>query len=218
LQFSEKEDSYDLITGENGNLADITELLIKRSGKILSLDELWKMTFADKAEIRKILLKGAEEGSLVWLMETEKILSKALYSEYIVKVNNEFRALNIKYPYRYQIDREEIKSRVFSDLESKDFTAILNKLKLDGHFWMDGNSILRPEDIDIKRITSMKDTQLIEKILLEDGLNPGSVQQLKQAACMTAGARVRSGARMPARRTMRDSGTRSIPNSHARRR
>ena len=169
-----------LSIGEKGELKEITGFILKSSGKLLGIDDLWREIFADKNEIEKVLLMEIESGRIVVLRETNKYLSKYLYNDFIERVNISFRQLYDKYPYRYKMDREEIKSKVFSDLDAKDFAALLNHFVENHLFEMEGNFIIQPDGIAIRRIFSLKETSRIEKALLKDGLNARSIQQLEK--------------------------------------
>lgn len=169
-----------LAIGEKANLKELIHFITESSGKVLSIDDLWRELFVDRDEIQKVLNTEIDEGNIVWLKETSKYLSKHLYYDYFKKINAEFEQLYKKYPYRYQIDREEIKNKVFDDVESKDFTALLNRFVEDKLFELNNNLIIQPDRIAIHRIFAMKETGLVEKAIFENGLNVRSIQQLQQ--------------------------------------
>ena len=190
-----KESMDALSIGEQGNLKEIVDSILKSSGKLLSIDDLWRELFVDKDEIQKILMEEIDMGQTLALKEISKYLSKDLYYKFIEKVNTEFQQLYKKYPFRYQIDREEIKSKVFNDWDSKGYTAILNHFVQNNLFELEGNFIIQsaghsallhcspciPEKIAINKILALKETSLVEKSILEYGLNAGSLQQIQQA-------------------------------------
>lgn len=175
-----KESIDALSIGKQGDLKEIINFILKSSGKILSIDDLWREIFADKDEMQKILMSELDSGKIVELKEINKYLSKDIYYELYEKVNTEFEQLYKKYPFRYQIDREEIKSRIFDDLGSKSFTALLNNFIDNKLFELDGNFIIQPDRFAIHNIFVMKETSRIEKAIFEDGLNTRNIQQLQQ--------------------------------------
>ena len=169
-----------LTVGELGNLKEIVAHIAKSSRKVFSADNLWRELFVDKDEIHKTLRENIDSGKILWLKETNKYLSKDLNYEYKRKMDIEFEKLYKRYPFRYLIDREEIKSRVFNDLDIKDSTEVLNCLVEDNLFELDGNFILQPNQSAIKKIYAIKETAIVEKALFEDELNIRNIQQLKQ--------------------------------------
>jgi len=165
--------------GEQGSLIELVNFIIEDSRKILNIEDIWRELFIDRSEIQKILNKELDSKNIIWLETTNKYLSKNLYSDLFEKINLEFDQLYKKHPYRYQIDREEIKSKIFNEVDSKDFIALMNHFVEDKMFEVDGNFIVQPGKISINKIFAMKETVLVEKILLEDGLNTRSIQQLR---------------------------------------
>ncbi|KJS81277.1 MAG: translation elongation factor [Peptococcaceae bacterium BICA1-8] len=175
------EDSMEaLIIGESGSLQELVHYNLKNSGKILSVNDLWREIFADKEEIQRVLIVELRLGNILWLEEINKYLSKDLYYDLYKKINTEFEQMYKKYPYRYQLDKEEVKSKAFNSLDSKDFAALLNCFVLDNRFELEGNALIQPGKTAINRIFAMKDVIMLEKLLLEDGLNTSNVQQLKK--------------------------------------
>jgi selenocysteine-specific elongation factor len=169
-----------LSVGEHGNLEALVMDVLNKEGKVLSGDDIWRVIFEDKKEIADILVRNSGSGDVIWLKETNKYLSKALYRKFIENITNEFKVLKRKYPFRYQIDREEIKSRVFGVVDVKDFAAIINKILDDRVFELDGKFVVQADKIDIKRISLMKETMQVEKAFYQDGLNIRNIGKLKQ--------------------------------------
>ncbi|MDF2524569.1 MAG: selenocysteine-specific translation elongation factor [Clostridiales bacterium] len=166
--------------GEKGSLKEIISYIIESSGKVFSVEDIWKELFANRNEIQKALAEEIDSGNLLFLKETGKYLGRALYNEYINKINTEFSNLYKRYPYRFKIDREEIKSQVFHELDIKDFSAVLTRLAEDNQFELKGNYILQANQYAIKKIFAMKITSILEKEILEDGLNIRKAQQLSK--------------------------------------
>ena len=175
------EDSMEALTiGELGNLKELVHFIMKSSGQVLSIDDVWRELFVDKNEIQRVLNEELEGGNILWLKAINKYLSKNLYNDFFKKINIEFEQLYKKYPFRYQINREEIKSRVFNNLDSKDFGALLNNFIENNLFELDGNFIIQPDRIAINKISALKETILLEKTFFTDGLNTRNIQQLQQ--------------------------------------
>lgn len=174
-----KQESIEAMTvGEQGSLKEITDYILKASGKILSAEDIWRETFADKDEIQKILEQELELGQILALRDTGKYLSNRLLNEYIDKINSEFKELYKKYPFRYWIDREELKSKVFAELDSRDFAALLKYLIQNSSFEMEANNIMQAGKTAVQKIFALKETSLVVKTFLEGGLNITSTQQV----------------------------------------
>ncbi len=165
--------------GESGSLQELVQHILKSSVKILSVDDLWGELFADKEEIQIVLKTELSIGNIVWLEETNKYLSKDLYYDFQKKINMEFEKMYKRFPYRYQLDKEELRSKVFNSLNSKDFAALLNYYIMDYRFELEGNFIIQPGKTAINRIFAMKEITSLEKLILEDGMNTRNAQQMK---------------------------------------
>lgn len=178
-RFSEKTIET-LKIGEAGNVDELVDFILRDSGKLLSIEDLWKETFINKNEIRNILQELMNLEKVVYLPETDKYISRHLYREYIKKINMEFETLYEKYPFRFQIDKEEIKSKVFSTLDVKEFAELLNSYIKNNLLKLDGNFIVEAHRDMIDRISEKSQTKLVEKTFMENGLNVKSIQQLKE--------------------------------------
>ncbi|MEA4827778.1 MAG: selenocysteine-specific translation elongation factor [Clostridium sp.] len=178
-RFSEKTIET-LKIGEAGNVDELVDFILRDSGKLLSIEDLWKETFINKNEIRNILQELMNLEKVVYLPETDKYISRHLYREYMKKINMEFETLYEKYPFRFQIDKEEIKSKVFSTLDVKEFAELLNSYIKNNLLKLDGNFIVEAHRDMIDRISERSQTKLVEKTFMENGLNVKSIQQLKE--------------------------------------
>ncbi|MGY0374275.1 selenocysteine-specific translation elongation factor [Clostridium sp. JNZ J1-5] len=178
-RFSEKTIET-LKIGEAGNVDKLVDFILKDSERLLTVEDLWKETFINKNEIRNILQELMNLEKVVYLPETDKYISRHLYREYMKKINMEFETLYEKYPFRFQIDKEEIKSKVFSTLDVKEFAELLNSYIKNNLLKLDGNFIVEANRDMIDRISERSQTKLVEKTFMENGLNVKSIQQLKE--------------------------------------
>lgn len=176
-----KESIEDLKTGESGSLQELVYYLLKSSGQILSIESIWRELFADKEGLKEALQAELDAGNIIWLEEIDKYLSKDLYFNLYKKINSEFEQMVKKNPYRYQLDKQEVKSKVLKELDSKDAAALLNYYVNNNLFLLTGNSIIQPGNKAVDRILSMKEVTSLEKLILDDGLNTKNAQQLVKA-------------------------------------
>ena len=167
--------------GESGSLKELIHYILKTSQKMMGVEDLWMELFVDREEIQKVLQEEIGDGNVLWLKETNKYLTKDLYRKLFNLINMEFEQLYKNYPYRYQIDKEEIKSKVFEDWDSKDFAALLNYFVIDNLFELEGNYMLQPGKIAVNRIFALKETGDVEKNISKYGLDIVSFQQLMRA-------------------------------------
>lgn len=169
-----------LTVGERGSLKDLVNFVMKSAGTLLSIEDLWQELFENREEIRRAVNEELDTGNILWLKDVNKYLSNDLYSNLFIKMKVEFERFYKKYPYRYQIDREEMKSKIFKEIDSKDFNALLNRFVKDKLFELDGNFIVQPNKVAMHRISAMKETELIKDAIFKDGLNIRNTLQLKQ--------------------------------------
>ncbi|QGU94072.1 selenocysteine-specific translation elongation factor [Clostridium bovifaecis] len=167
--------------GEAGNLEELIELILEESNKLLSMADLWREVLGKKEEMERALNNLIYYKKIILLKEANKYLSISLYEKYIKAINNEFESLYKKYPFRFQIDKEEIKSKLFTNLDIRDFADLINKCIEDGIFELDNNFIIQANKNAINRILQAKETRLVEKAIFEYDLNIKSIQQLKEA-------------------------------------
>jgi selenocysteine-specific elongation factor len=177
------EDSTEALrTGENGSIQDLISYLFKTSEEILSIDDIWRELFIDKEQIREVLKTGVGSGNILWFEEVGKYLSKEAYISLSKKIQKEFEYMSVKYPYRYKLDKEEVRSREFRGFDPKDFSSLLSSYAREKLFVLEGNFIVQPGTKAIENILAMKEVIIAEKMLMEDGLNLRGDQQL--TACL----------------------------------
>ncbi|MEL1136202.1 selenocysteine-specific translation elongation factor [Desulfitobacterium sp. THU1] len=164
--------------GEKGTLEELTSLVINSSEKPLGIDDLWQALNADRSQVQETLDQEVASGKLILLKETSKYLSHIQLEKYYTKVIAAFRKMYSKYPYRYQIDKEEMKSGVFQVIDPKDFAALLNHFITNQRLKSEGNYLSEPNEIALDRILGSKEIALMEKAFLTYGVNTGSTQQV----------------------------------------
>lgn len=169
-----------LTTGEQGGLKDLISYIMKNAGTLLSIEDLWRELFESRDKIQKALNEELDAGNILWLSDINKYLNKDSYHNLYIKMNDEFERFYKKYPYRYQIDREEMKSKIFNEMDYKNFNSLLNNFVEDKLFELDGNFILQPDKVAMYRISAMKETELIKDAIFRYGLNTRNTLQLKQ--------------------------------------
>jgi len=179
-RFSEK-NIEDLTIGELGTSEELIEYILKSSNKLYSVQDLWRETLICKSEIEKILTKLAEVGSVIKLIEADKYLSVNLYEQFIMEINQEFDNLFNRSSFRFQIDKEEVKSKLFKQMDMKEFMNLLNSFIENNKFKLHNNQIVQVDRYIIDKIFQLKETKLVEETIEEDGLNIRSVSVIKKS-------------------------------------
>ena len=107
------------------------------------------------------------EGKIGYLDEVDKyfgIIHQAQWEQMLVKeLTNTYK----KYPYRYQLSKEEIKSKIFPSWSLKDLSALLKKLSITGSIKMDGIYVSENNSKERTKIYENPKVQGLEGYLLE---------------------------------------------------
>ncbi|WP_019851209.1 selenocysteine-specific translation elongation factor [Desulfitobacterium sp. PCE1] len=173
--------------GENGTLEELISLVLNSSEKPLSSEELWRGLNTDRIKLQETLDREVVSGKLIILKETHKYLSLNQYEKYFNKITSAFRKMYQKYPYRYQIDKEELKSGAFSGIDPKDFAALLNYFVFNHRLLTDGNYLSELDGKALARIRASKEVALIETTFLNYGINAGSILQVSKDGSIKIG-------------------------------
>ncbi|KOA20142.1 selenocysteine-specific elongation factor [Clostridium homopropionicum DSM 5847] len=179
-RFSEK-NIEDLTIGELGNSEELIEYVLKSSKKLYSIQDLWQETLLSKSEIQKILAKLVETGKVIKLVEVNKYLSIDLYEQFIIEINQEFENLFKRNNFKFQIDKEEIKSKLFKQLDMKEFMNLLNSFIENNKFKLHNNQIVQMNGNIINRILQLKETKLVKEAIEKDGFNIRSLSVIKKS-------------------------------------
>ena len=170
----------ELRLAETGNMKELIKQVMKNSTGPLTIDEIWHIVLGEKSEVVKNMQDKSFAKEIVILKSTNKYISKYLCNEYLKKIENEFNVLYKNYPFRFEIDKEEIKSKLFNNLDIKDFTDILNYYTENNILLIEKNKIRENDDIVISNIMEMKETKLLEHTIFQYGLNVKTSEQIKK--------------------------------------
>lgn len=174
------EESMEALTvGESGTKEDVIEFIIKSSEEILSTDDIFLKTLINRNEIEEIVQSLVTSGEVVKLKETNKFLSKDLYNQYIKKIQDEFNNLNKRNPFKFGIDKEEIKSKIFKEIEMKEFSELLNIFIEKGTFHIENNFLINSDTGVLNRIYNTPEVLLVQKTIYNYGLDIKNINHLK---------------------------------------
>jgi selenocysteine-specific elongation factor len=169
-----------LTIGEIGTVEEVMDLIMKDSGRLLSVDDLFKETLVNEKEIEETLLRLTELEEIVHLKETKNYLSKTLYEQYIKEINTEFHNLYKRNPFKTGIDKEEIKSKIFKASDMKEFSELLNIYIKNNIFKLENNFIVEADSGIVNKVYEMKEVKLVEETLHSYSLDIKNANQLKE--------------------------------------
>lgn len=107
-------------------------------------------------------------GKIGYLNEIDKYFGINHQGNWENMVLKELESLYSKYPYRYQLSKEEIKSKVFGNWSLKEVTAFLKKLSITGDLQLDGMYISEKNGHQREKIYGKSKVQKVESYLLEN--------------------------------------------------
>lgn len=167
--------------GESGSLEEIVDYIVENSNALFNLHDLWESIFENKDEIERILNNLVKNGKAIVLRESNKYINQKLYKQYKKTMDFEFENLYKENPFKFKIDKEEIKSKLFSSLYIKAFNELINMYVKDGFYELNNNYIHKKDDKHIDEIMNMKETLLVKKAVYNLGLMPLNINKLKES-------------------------------------
>lgn len=168
----------ELKLAEVGSMRAQINYLMKISIIPLTMEEIWRILLGEKSEVLNCLTEGVDLNEFLLLKSNNKYISIQLYNEYITRINKEFEELKKKYPFRFEIDKEEIRSKVFNNLDIKDFKDLLISYIENNIFLIENNKV-RENKIFNNNIEK-KETKIIEQTIFQNGLNIKTKEQIKK--------------------------------------
>ncbi len=163
-----------------GNIEDIINLTLKNCTVPLSIDELWQIVLGEKDEVIKAVKINSHNKNLIVLEGTKKVVSKRLYNNILFKINDEFNSLYKNYPFRFELSKDELKSKLFNNIDLKDFSDIIDSFVKDNIFTIKNNKLVKNEDKAFKKIMEVKETKLLKTYVFQYGLNLKTKEQIKK--------------------------------------
>lgn len=107
------------------------------------------------------------EGKIGYLDGVDKYFGMVHQGQWDQMLVKELANTYKKYPYRYQLSKEEIKSKVFPSWTLKDLSALLKKLSHSGSLSLDGIYVSEKNGVEKAKIYEKPKVQRLEKYLLE---------------------------------------------------
>lgn len=164
---------------ESSDIKKLIMNIMEASDKPLDLDEIWHKILGEKSEILKILKDLSVTKEIIALKLSDKYISKHLCKEYYKRITDEFTEFYKNNPFRFEIDKEEIKSRLFDKLDAKDFSDILNYY-FENNMLLIEKNMIRENDSRTAEIFDKKEVKLLESTIFQYGLNLKTSEQVKR--------------------------------------
>lgn len=151
---------------------DDRELIIRAAegiDKPFDIQKLQEETQLDKKTAQQLIDELVLEGEIIFLKNSNNYLSGKSYCEALKVVENEFNKLYKKYPYRYRLSKEELKSKAFPALPAKDWAGIIGILLNEAQLISKGNDLSLAKNKREEEIEKSKEVLRVKKIVSESG-------------------------------------------------
>lgn len=166
--------------GNAGDDKKLVEFIISNSEQPVAAATVFKETLIDKDQIEIILSELIREKRIGILAEAGKYFSMSFYGSAVRKVEEELKRVYRKYPYRYQITKEEIKSRIFPEMASRDFSEFIDFMAGDKKFQIRDNDLSEAAGERIEEILQSGKVQKVEALLLEENAGTVSARRISE--------------------------------------
>ncbi|MDQ2087901.1 selenocysteine-specific translation elongation factor [Herbivorax sp. ANBcel31] len=163
---------------DEGDEKVLIESVMKVFTGFFNVDNLYYETMIDRINIKKILDDMLLEGKVRYIEDSDCYVREKFYNEALENIEREFQKLYKKYPYRYLVLREEIKTRVFPLLSAKDFTGLIKIMVREGKLKIKGNMMAMGNEKRINDILSMEKVLRVKKAFLDEEYKVHKKKQL----------------------------------------
>jgi len=120
------------------------------------------------------------EGRIGYLDDADKYFGNIHQANWEKLIVNELKNIYKKYPYRYQLSKEEIKSKIFPAWSLKDVSALLKKLSVTGSLQLDGSYISEKIGQQRTKIYDIPKVQKAEGYLMKNMMVASSVPLISE--------------------------------------
>lgn len=125
-----------------------------------------------------------QEEDILFLDSAKSYVSRRWYEESYASIEKQVGIYFNKYPYRYRIPREEIKSRVFPKLSSKEVSDLLKLMEMESKLMVHGNQIGVKEKERVQEIFNRKDVGLVQEAFSKESLTVLSIHSLLEEVAL----------------------------------
>jgi selenocysteine-specific elongation factor len=165
---------------EQNRPSEMIHYILSSRNRPWGIRELWKNTLMSESSIEQILKEQIDKQTIIELHHTRKYISNQVFERYVQKIQQEFKKLYKVYPFRFQMDKEEVRSKVFSYWEEKDFMAFIDQCTEKGLFNQQNNSLFEMEKDIAGAIECKKEVIDIKRMISNNGLMPKKLQQIEK--------------------------------------
>lgn len=148
---------------------------------LIDKDSLYLDTLVDPEKIEGLFHQMAAE-KILYPLEKGKYASASWLEAAYQKILKSFELLYRNQIYRYQIPKEELKSRVFQDLSVKEYTEILRLLIEQERLEISGQQVKIKGNQRFEEIMARKEVQRVQDIFQEDAFLSMNSNRVAEAA------------------------------------
>lgn len=182
-----------------GNPKDLLLYRLEEEARLFKIEEIQNMVSSQEDDLKvgpcneepqrdklpelntldyiELLLKEEKIG---YLKEIDKYYGKIYEKNWEAQIINELKSIYKKFPYRYQLSKEEIKSKVFPFWNLKDVSALLKELADNGNLQLDGMLIsekMSPQGIQIGKNKKVLE---VEEYFLKNLMTASSIPLISE--------------------------------------
>lgn len=172
-----------------GGLKDLLLYRLEEETKLFTIKDLQSITSLkeesnsaslsnkDTKDYLQVLL---QEGKIGYLQEVDKYYGKTHLIKWEKLILRELENIYKKYPYRYQLSREEIKSKMFPDWKLKDVSGLIKELAFIGALQLDGKSVSEKASSRKSQVYGKVKVGKVEEYLMENILVAASLPLISE--------------------------------------
>lgn len=147
---------------EKGSPVELTEQFLNTHASLYSRREIKPLAGLEQTKVEEILTKLAEKNTIK-LIDADPLLyaGQAVYKQWVEQITSLVENYHRQYPLRAGYPKEEIRSRLFSRLASKQFQQLLQAMENDHYLELSSQSLAKPS---FKPAPNQKQARVIKEI------------------------------------------------------
>jgi len=163
---------------EPGKEEELVQSLFQQAKGPVTISELKEKILVPEENLSLLLDAMQQEGNILFLESAKSYVSRRWYDESYASIEKQVGVYLNKYPYRYRIPREELKSRVFPKLSSKGVSDLLKHMEMESKLMVHGNQIGVKEKERVQEILERKDVGLVQEVFSKESFVVLSIHSL----------------------------------------
>lgn len=144
---------------EKGDEKASIENLMTLNKNIFSMKTLSDKSNGDEEKIKEAVESLLEENKIVEISKEGLYMGEKPYREACEKIRGELQSYNEKHPFRYEMPKEELRTRLKEIKEGKEFSALLKKMEEEGMVFFEGNYVRLSDEETIEKVYERKEVK-----------------------------------------------------------